>query len=65
LISDSAGNLYGTAFIGRAYGTGVVFELSFSNGAWQETVLHSFGNGNDGAGPIDDLIFDAAGICTV
>jgi len=61
LIADSAGNLYGTAFQGGAYGPGVVFELSYSNGAWQETVLHSFGNGTDGAGPFGDLIFDAAG----
>ena len=32
--------------------------------AWaasHETVLHSFGNGTDGAGPRADLIFDAAG----
>jgi uncharacterized repeat protein (TIGR03803 family) len=61
LIADSAGNLYGTTFIGGAYGTGVVFEFSFSNGAWHETVLHSFGNGTDGAGPIGGLIFDASG----
>ena len=61
LIADGAGNLYGIAFEGGAYGPGVVFELSFSNGAWQETVLHNFGNGNDGQGPVGDLIFDASG----
>jgi uncharacterized repeat protein (TIGR03803 family) len=61
LIADSAGNLYGTAGEGGVYGPGVVFELSFSSGAWRETVLHNFGNGTDGAGPIGDLIFDASG----
>jgi uncharacterized repeat protein (TIGR03803 family) len=61
LVSDSAGNLYGTTDQGGAYGPGTVFELSFSNGAWQETVLHSFGNGTDGAGPLGSLVFDASG----
>ena len=61
LISDAAGNLYGTAFQGGAYGTGVVFELSFSSGVWHETVLHDFGNGADGSGPMGDLVFDASG----
>jgi uncharacterized repeat protein (TIGR03803 family) len=61
LISDSAGNLYGTAFEGGTYGTGVVFELSFSNGAWFEAVLHNFGNGTDGSGPLGDLVFDSSG----
>jgi len=51
LIADSSGNLYGTAGEGGVYGPGVVFELSFSSGAWRETVLHNFGNGTDGAGP--------------
>jgi len=61
LIADSAGNLYGVTFNGGAYGTGVAFELSFSSGAWQEVVLHSFGSETDGTGPIGDLIFDASG----
>jgi uncharacterized repeat protein (TIGR03803 family) len=61
LISDSAGNLYGTTALGGAYGPGEVFELSFSNGAWQKTVLHSFGNGTDGSEPVGALVFDASG----
>ena len=61
LISDSAGNFYGTTYEGGSYGPGKVFELSFSNGTWQETVLHSFGNGTDGASPIGSLVFDSTG----
>jgi uncharacterized repeat protein (TIGR03803 family) len=64
LIFDSAGNLYGTAVGGGAYGSGVAFELiPQPNGSWQEKRLHSFGNGTDGGGPYNfgTLIFDAAG----
>jgi uncharacterized repeat protein (TIGR03803 family) len=69
LIFDAAGNLYGTTVSGGAYQTacgghacGAVFELSPNgNGAWTETVLHSFGSGNDGREPLAGLIFDADG----
>ena len=61
LISDSSGNLYGTANAGGAYGHGAVFELTRSTGSWQETVLHSFGSGKDGALPQTSLIFDSRG----
>jgi len=58
LISDSAGNLYGTAPNGGMFGMGTVFEVS-PNGS--ETILHSFGNGNDGQGPLGSLVYDSAG----
>ena len=63
LIFDAAGNLYGTTGSGGAYHGGTVFELSpMLGGGWTETILHSFGNGTDGAGPGGgSLIFDAAG----
>ena len=39
-----------------------MFELSPQwGGGWTEQVLHSFGNGTDGASPVAGLIFDAAG----
>jgi uncharacterized repeat protein (TIGR02543 family) len=58
LISDSAGNLYGTTSVGGGMnGKGTVFEVS--NGA--ETILHIFGNGNDGQNPLGTLIFDSVG----
>jgi uncharacterized repeat protein (TIGR03803 family) len=68
LISDADGNLYGTTAVGGggsncgSEGCGTVFELTpHSNGAWTETVLHSF-NFNDGAEPTDAaLALDGAG----
>jgi hypothetical protein len=69
LIFDTAGNLYGTTQGGGAYGTGseydggTAYELSpQSHGSWKETILHSFGNGTDGATPRGaGLVFDNAG----
>ncbi len=55
---DSAGDLFGTASQGGAFGQGVVFELT-PNGT--ETVLHSFSNSPDGADPSGDLVRDSSG----
>jgi uncharacterized repeat protein (TIGR03803 family) len=61
LISDSAGNLYGTTEFGGALGWGTVFELARnSSGGWTETVLHSF-SVSDGSVPMGGLVFDASG----
>ncbi len=63
LISDAAGNLYGTTYDGGIHDAGTVFELTpLEGGGWSEKVLHSFNyNSTDGAGPRAGLIFDAAG----
>jgi uncharacterized repeat protein (TIGR03803 family) len=62
LVSDSAGNLYGTTYEGGAYNSGTVFELTQnSKGKWSESVLHTFTGGSDGYGPLDSLIMDASG----
>jgi len=62
LVRDSAGNLYGTTVAGGVYNGGTVFELSpLAGGTWTETILHSFGNGTDGANPQAGLIFDTSG----
>jgi uncharacterized repeat protein (TIGR03803 family) len=58
LVLDKAGNLYGTASAGGAYGDGSVFELQ-KDGTFR--VLHSFAGGLDGANPLGRLVFDAAG----
>ena len=63
VIADRAGNLYGSTANGGADGEGVVFELSppaGGQGAWTETVLHSF-SGADGSFPLAGVITDAAG----
>jgi uncharacterized repeat protein (TIGR03803 family) len=67
LVFDAAGNLYGTTSHGGDVGTvcssgcGVVFRLSPTTSGWEETVLHAFGGGKDGALPYAGLTFDAAG----
>lgn len=58
LISDSAGNLYGTTAYGGSNGWGVVFELSPANGSYTYSVLYNF---SGGVGPISRLSMDAAG----
>src|SRR5271168_605914 len=64
LISDSAGNLYGTTLFGGAFGEGTVFELVKppGKGGWTQTILHSFdNNGADGYRPFASLVFDGNG----
>ena len=63
VISDSAGNLYGTALYGGVanctYGCGVVYKLT---PAGEQTVLHSFSSRNYGPGwPYAGVIRDSAG----
>jgi uncharacterized repeat protein (TIGR03803 family) len=62
LVLDAAGNLYGTALGGGAFDGGVAFKLvRGANGKWRRKILHNFGNGNDGASPSSELVFDPAG----
>lgn len=62
LISDAAGNLYGTTYFGGQTGMGTVFQLTPGpNGKWQENILYSFQGGTDGSLPTTTLIFDASG----
>ena len=60
VIRDQSGNLYGVASSGGTYGAGVAYEVSYGGSGWTETVLHSFGNTNDGEYP-SGLISDAQG----
>jgi hypothetical protein len=58
------GDLYGTAFAGGISGNGAVFDLvppEGGRGPWEETVLHRFSGGNDGANPTAGLILDTSG----
>ncbi|MFZ0774389.1 MAG: choice-of-anchor tandem repeat GloVer-containing protein [Limisphaerales bacterium] len=64
------GTLYGTAFLGGAYGEcisnykcGASFQLTppTGTGTWHETVTWDFGSGSDGAELASSVIFDNAG----
>ena len=62
VVLDKAGNVYGTAPDGGAYSQGVIYQLSLKNGQWQQTVIHAFTGGDDGAvGSLGSLLLDAAG----
>lgn len=67
LVRDASGNLYGTTAFGgdlscsvqiNQKGCGVVYKLSPSG---QQSVLHAFAGGSDGAGAFWGLVADAAG----
>jgi uncharacterized repeat protein (TIGR03803 family) len=63
LVSDTAGNLYGTTTIGGKSNDGTVFELippAAGKKAWKQKVLVSF-NGTNGNLPAAGLILDKAG----
>lgn len=62
---DSAGNLYGTTWLGGPNGSGIVFELSppaVKGGAWTFSLLYGFGTSlTDLASPAAKLAIDQAG----
>jgi uncharacterized repeat protein (TIGR03803 family) len=61
LVTDAAGNIYGTSVQGGTYGGGTVFELSPSSSGWIHTVLYSFTGGADGGEPYKGVTLDAQG----
>jgi len=64
LLMDSAGSLWGVTASGGGScenPCGTVFHLVQSEGVWNETVVHRFGKGSDGADPLGALIEDANG----
>lgn len=63
LVSDAAGNLYGTTNSGGSFAEGSVFKLSQSKaGDWKEQLLYSFGPPLVGtAYASGNLVFDNAG----
>ena len=64
LVMDVAGNIYGTTYFGGTYANcdgdtcGTVFKL---RGTGEETVLHSFTGGLDGAFPFAGLVMGPSG----
>jgi uncharacterized repeat protein (TIGR03803 family) len=63
LLADTAGNLYGTTFLGGADGDGTVFKLfkpATGKHFWKKRILHSF-TGADGNQPFAGLVGDKNG----
>ena len=60
LVLDQMGDLYGTTYLGGAYGKGEIFKLVPTAGGWQYVTLYSFTGGADGAEPID-IMLDQSG----
>jgi uncharacterized repeat protein (TIGR03803 family) len=63
-VFDTAGNAYATVSSGGANGFGAVIEITppaHSGQPWSEKVLYSFLAGTDGALPLGNVVFDAAG----
>jgi uncharacterized repeat protein (TIGR03803 family) len=58
VVLDSAGDLYGTTTYGGKANKGVLFKL---DKAGNETILHTFTGGTDGAYPEGSVAFDSAG----
>jgi uncharacterized repeat protein (TIGR03803 family) len=63
---DPKGNIYGATVVGGSGGAcedgcGVAYQLSYSGGAWTQTVLHNFTGGDDGSGPGAGLTLDTKG----
>ena len=61
LITDAAGNLYGTTAQGGPNGGGMVYELSPSNGTYTFQVLYNFTGNPEQVGPVGLLAMDSSG----
>jgi uncharacterized repeat protein (TIGR03803 family) len=61
-LMDSKGDLYGTTYYGGSHGLGTVYRLHRTkDGAWKETVLHSFAGGSDGSHVAGGVVMDSSG----
>ena len=57
---DAAGNLYGVRITDRS-DNGEAFKMSFEDGSWTYTLLHTFSGGEQGGTPYDGMVMDANG----
>jgi uncharacterized repeat protein (TIGR03803 family) len=57
---DERGHLLGITYDDGAFDCGIVYKLTYKNGAWEETILHSF-DGSDGCRSWGGLVTDLKG----
>ncbi|HEX4157082.1 MAG TPA: choice-of-anchor tandem repeat GloVer-containing protein [Rhizomicrobium sp.] len=58
VIFDDAGDIYGVTYVGGAYSLGTLFKIAPDG---TETIVRSFGSGNDGAFPRSQPAIDKSG----
>jgi uncharacterized repeat protein (TIGR03803 family) len=62
LAIDKSNRFYGTTLYGgNTFANGAVFKVQRVKGVWQESVIHSFSDQNDGFYPYGPLAIDSAG----
>jgi uncharacterized repeat protein (TIGR03803 family) len=61
LLLDPAGNLFGVATAGGAYGSGIAFKLGLSGDSWRLKPLYAFKGQPDAGFPYGALISDGSG----
>ena len=62
VVMDANNNVYGTTYLGGAYGYGAIFRLTpYYDGQWIYSSLHDFTGGSDGGYPISDIVIDSSG----
>lgn len=62
VLMDTAGNLYGTTFLGGEAGSGVVYQLQAAgNNTWKENILFTFTGDSTGFYPYGELVLDNSG----
>jgi len=62
LTIDPYDNIYGTAFGGGSGHYGTVFSLDNDGGGWTLSPLYGFAGGDDGAGPLAQLVIGPDGV---
>jgi len=64
LTMDSAGNLYGVSYSGGTTEFGTAYKLTppaSGSGSWTDSVLYSFGEGNQGCAPEGNVVLTRSG----
>ncbi len=61
VVFDSAGNLYGTTYLGGSSNDGIVYQLTPAGPPWNENILHNYTGESDGFNPYAGVLVDSAG----